>query len=274
MANQQITVSCNSDFKEILMAELAAIGYDSFQETDDGFITYSELAVEIEPLEKILTQYKAQSNFAYKVKSVEIENWNKKWEESYEPIIIDGKCIVRASFHDPRPDLPLEIIINPKMSFGTGHHETTFLMMDAQLNLEHAKKRILDAGCGTGILSILAGKLGASSIIAFDNDPWVEDNIQENFKINDTIGEILIGTIETLDFNNKFDIILANINKNILLNDIPGYAKVLEEGGSLLLSGFYYGDLADIEELANKCQLKLVESNSKNDWTMAKFVAF
>jgi ribosomal protein L11 methyltransferase len=158
------------------------------------------------------------------------------------------------------------------MSFGTGHHETTYLMMAAQLAIDHKNNAILDAGCGTGILSILAGKLGANSITAFDNDEWVIDNVQENFNNNDVNGEILLGTAQSIAFSSKFDIILANINKNILLLDIPYYAKLLKSDGSLLLSGFYHNDLPEIEELAVNNGLKLVNTNTKNDWAMAQFL--
>lgn len=255
------------------MAEFAAIGFDNFQETDDGFITNSNSIVDAEAINGVIKRYKEQSGVYYNVKEVDKENWNKKWEESYSPIIVEEKCIVRASFHPPQPEYPIEIIINPKMSFGTGHHETTYLMMAAQLTIDHEDKAILDAGCGTGILSMLSGKLGAASITAYDNDEWVIDNVQENFNINDVRGEILLGTAQSIAFSSKFDIILANINKNILLLDIPYYARLLKSDGSLLLSGFYHNDLQEIKELAINNGLKLVKTNIKNNWAMAHFLS-
>ena len=272
-AYQQINVACNPEFKEIIMAEFAAIGYDSFQETDNGFITYADSLLENESLDEIISRYKGQSGVSYNIENIAKENWNKKWEESYEPIIIDKKCIVRTSFHPPQPDIPIEIIIDPKMSFGTGHHETTCLMMEAQLNLNHKNKTVLDAGCGTGILSILAGKLGAQKITAFDVDEWIIDNVQENFIINGTNGDIFLGAIQVLGLKTRFDIILANINKNVLLEDIPFYAGLIDNKGSLLLSGFFKSDLQDIEELALKNRLHLVNTKTKNDWAMAQFLA-
>jgi ribosomal protein L11 methyltransferase len=256
------------------MAEFAAIGFDNFQETDDGFITNSNSIVDAEAINGVIKQYKEQSEVSYSVKEVDRENWNKKWEESYSPIIVDDKCIVRAAFHPSQPNYPIEIIINPKMSFGTGHHETTYLMMAAQLTITHTNKVVLDAGCGTGILSILSGKLGASSITAYDNDEWVIDNVQENLKINNINADVLIGTVQDIVFSSKFDIILANINKNILLLDIPYYAKLLKVGGSLLLSGFYQNDLTEIELIAGNNRLKMITSNTKNDWAMAQFLSF
>ena len=271
--HQQINVCCNSAFKEIIMAEFAAIGFDDFQETDDGFITNSNTSIDTKAINDIIHRYKEQSGVSYSVKEVARVNWNKKWEASYKPIIVDDKCIVRASFHPPQPDYPIEIIITPKMSFGTGHHETTYLMMGAQLAIDHKHKVVLDAGCGTGILSILSGKLGADSITAYDIDEWVIDSVQENFKINSTKGEILQGTIQSLTFNKAFDLILANINKNILLIDIPYYANLLKNGGTLLLSGFYTADIEDIAKLALDNGLKLVASNTKNDWAVAQFLS-
>ena len=270
--DRQVIISCAGEFKEILMAEFAAIGYDSLQETDTGFITFSEEIIDEQLVEEIIIRYQSQSGVSYTVKEVKKENWNKKWEESYDPIIVEDECIIRASFHPTQPNYPIEIIINPKMSFGTGHHETTYLMMKAQLDLAHSKKNILDAGTGTGILSILAGKLGAKTIIAYDNDEWVIDNLQENLKINDVVAKTHIGTIQTLGFNSRFDIILANINKNILLNDIPSYAELLDKNGNLLLSGFYENDLPEIQEKAVQNGLKLISTDTRNSWMMAKFI--
>ena len=253
------------------MAEFAAIGYDSSQETDTGFITFSDTFIDEELVEEIINRYQSQSSASYSIQEIKKENWNKKWEESYDPITVEDKCIVRASFHPAQPKFPLEIIINPKMSFGTGHHETTYLMMKAQLDLVHTNKDVLDAGTGTGILSILAGKLGAKNIVAYDNDEWVIDNLQENLKLNDVVAKTLIGTVESLIFDSKFEIILANINKNILLNDIPSYSELLNKDGDLLLSGFYENDLPEIQKIAEQSGLKLVSNDTRNRWMMAKF---
>ena len=270
---QQVVFICDPTFREMLIAELAAIGYDSFQEKENGFISYTEEEIDSHFLDRLIVKYQQQGPVTYTIEQIIKENWNSKWEESYQPIIVSSECIVRASFHKPQPEYKIEIVINPKMSFGTGHHETTSLMMAAQLNFDHQSKAVLDAGCGTGILSILAGKLGATTITAFDKDEWVYDNIQENFKINSTDGEILIGTIESLKFFVGYDIILANINKNILLTDIPKYEALLNTNGRLLLSGFYKNDLTEIENKARQSRLKLVRSDSRNNWSMAEFQA-
>ena len=203
---RQYIVSCNEEFREILIAELSAIGFDSFQEMDSGFIAHSQATIDTAELDEIINRYKESADLSLNVEDVEQVNWNKKWEESYKPISIANKLLVRASFHEPESRYPLEIIVNPKMSFGTGHHETTSLMLEAQLNIDHKNKKVLDAGCGTGILTILAGKLGAKELVAYDNDTWVKDNIEENFKINNTSAEILIGTIDSLNLADKFSI--------------------------------------------------------------------
>lgn len=247
------------------------LGFDSFQETDTGFIAHSELPVDEVAVNDIIARYAGSAGALLKLEEVEQVNWNKKWEESYEPVVIAGQILVRASFHKTDPTCPFEIIINPKMSFGTGHHETTGLVMEHQLELNHKNRQVLDAGCGTGILAILAGKLGASSIYAYDNDEWVKDNIQENFEINQTTSELLIGTVDTLSLPNDFDIILANINKNILLHDIPYYARLLNRHGQLVMSGFYEEDLPDIRQSAEKAGLTFAGSKVKNRWMAARF---
>lgn len=269
----QVVFICDPNLIEMLIAELATIGYDSFQETEDGFISFNEQDIDKHLLDLIIFKYQKQGEVSYTIEKIVKENWNAKWEESYQPIIIGNECLVRASFHQPQPEYKIELIINPKMSFGTGHHETTSLMMEAQLNIDHKNKSVLDAGCGTGILSILAGKLGAVKITAFDKDEGLYDNIQENFIINDANGEILIGTVNSINFSMVYDIILANINKNILLNDIPHYVDLLNSNGRLLLSGFYLNDLPEIEDGAALSGLFLVRSASRNNWSMAEFKA-
>lgn len=269
--NQQLYISCDSDIKEILMAELAMLGFDSFQETEIGFLSHSAKKIDNGDIDEILNRYQGKHQITREVRDIVKENWNKIWEESYDPIIVENKCIVRASFHEPQTEYPIEIIVNPKMSFGTGHHETTYLMMSEQFKTDHKGKKVLDAGCGTGILSILAGKLGAEKIMAYDIDDSIIDNIQENLKINGIDAKVLIGIAQTLSFNTQFDIILANINKNILLSDLPFYAKWLGDGGQLIMSGFYETDIKDIKEIALKNGLILTNSRLKNDWAMVKF---
>ena len=267
----QIEINCPAPFTDILIAELATAGFDSFVENDHGFTTYSREHPDQTALQHILTKYTGQTDISHKISRLENRNWNAEWEKSYRPVVVDERCIVRASFHPPAPEYPIEIIINPRMSFGTGHHATTWLMLHTQLTIDHRHKRVLDAGCGTGILSVMAGKLGAEEIIGFDIDKAVVDNARENLKINEVSAEIQAGTLDTLNIAGPFDIILANINKNVLLHDLPGYARLLADDGHLVLSGFYNDDLADLQAEANRHGLRLQHSQCKDDWAVAVF---
>ena len=179
-------VTCPSDWTDVLIAELAERGYDGFLETEAGFETYREAeAFDEAVLREVLDKYQSQAAISYVLQTVEEQNWNEEWEKNFEPITVGDQCRVRATFHAADPSYPYEIIINPQMSFGTGHHATTHLMLQNQLHLEHEGKRVMDAGCGTGILSIMAEKRGAARVFAFDTDEWAVNNSRENFDLND-----------------------------------------------------------------------------------------
>jgi ribosomal protein L11 methyltransferase len=198
---------------------------------------------------------------------IEKKNWNEEWEKNVEPIIVDDQCLIRAAFHKIEKKYPYEIIITPKMSFGTGHHQTTHLMISRQMKMDHQNKRVMDAGCGTAILSIMASKLGAKEIEAFDIDEWSVENGEEN-AVNNNCNNIHIqlGKISEVKLDGKFDIILANINKNILLSEMATYASFLAEGGQLLLSGFYTHDIDDLKKEASKYQLKEIAHDERETW--------
>lgn len=266
-----IQAQCDSSIADMLIAELAEISFDSFMETDDGFQASVESdSFNKEAAEEIFGRYKASHpGLQYEMQEVARVNWNEEWEKNYDPIIVSDKCIVRASFHKPDRDYQYDIIINPKMSFGTGHHETTFLMLSAQMQVDHSQKRVLDIGCGTGILAIMAHKLGAKSVQAFDIDDWSIENSIENFQLNhcDHI-PCTQGTIANVPFPGKQDIILANINRNVLLDEIPHYAELLDVNGYLLLSGFYKNDVAEITKTAENFGLKKLREETKKDWAM------
>ncbi len=263
----EVKFTCEEAFKEILIAELYAAGFDSMMETDTGIDAYV-LVEEYDPkiLERLVDQY-AEAGIAYTTTPFENKNWNEEWEKNYDPIVVDDKCLVRATFHKDLGHYPYEIIINPKMSFGTGHHATTYLMLKNQMQHAHDNKRVLDAGCGTAILAIMAAKLGAKEVVAYDIDDWCIENAPENIALNDCQIPVLAGTIHTVDLNGKFDIILANINKNVLLEEMQSYANYLEVGGILMLSGFYVADNEDIVNKANEFGLKLLSKSDKNDWS-------
>ncbi|MCC5937368.1 MAG: 50S ribosomal protein L11 methyltransferase [Lunatimonas sp.] len=262
------TISCSPSLGEILMAELAEIGFESFIETDTGIEAYiGEALLNADAFEQVVNRYKKQEPIAFEMEEMPRINWNEEWEKNYDPILVDEAIYVRASFHPKREDVSHEIIINPKMSFGTGHHATTYLMLKLLLGVPVADRRVLDAGSGTGILAIMAHRLGAAEVEAFDIDDWCVENGNENFQINgiDSIN-MGLGTIREVAPKGTFDIILANINKNVLLDEMGEYARLLSPSGRLLLSGFYESDIPDLLTCAATFKLTLQAQQSRNDW--------
>ena len=270
----ELRVFCIPEFRDILIAELGEFGFESMMETDAGFNAYTESSsYDPESLTFLEKKYGVKAQLKFESKKIPKENWNKKWEKNFDPVIIAGTLAIRASFHKPIDGVSLEIIIDPKMSFGTGHHETTSLMAGMQLKIDHKDKRVLDCGCGTGILSILAKKLKADIVKGIDLDPWAVTNSKENAKLNQA-GSILFleSNIGDLEASEKFDILLANINKNVLIAEIGTYNKFLNPGGYLLLSGFYTSDLDDIIEESSKNNLECQQSEVMNNWVGATFI--
>ena len=259
--------------QDLLIDALAGIGFDTFEEVEGGFKAYiSEADFDKEALEENLALYHEIFSFSYEVNIIPQKNWNEVWESNFSPIQIRDKVYVRATFHGCKPEFPFEIVIDPKMAFGTGHHETTFMMMDLMLDTGFAGKDVLDMGCGTGILAILASKLGAKDITAIDYDPTCYDSTIENSTLNH-IGNIkaICGSREIIP-DVQFDIILANINRNILLDQMERYGEVLKNGGEIYFSGFYESpDLEIIKEKASKYGLTYVDHKKTKDWVAAKF---
>ncbi len=256
---------------EIIIAELAEIGFESFSEETDFILAY--IPQKDFSKEKLFSiAYFQHVEPEPEIKLIEDQNWNAVWESNYPPVTIAGKCHVRAPFHEKNTKAEFDILIHPKMAFGTAHHETTALMITLLLDEDCSGKELLDMGCGTGVLAILASLKGAKSIDAIDNDEWSYNNTLENAELNncDNIKAIL-GDAELLDSTPVYNLILANINKNILLKDIHRYAKVLKKGGRLFLSGFYSSDLKDISGEAEKNGLTFVSSQQKNDWVAAVY---
>lgn len=264
----RLQVVCPPHFAEILMAEIAETGFDTFMETDKGFEAYGEEQNTSNALiQQVKDKYQHVQPLIFFVDKVAKQNWNEEWEKNVEPIFIEDQIVVRAGFHHIDRKFPYEIVITPKMSFGTGHHQTTHLMLKNQLRLNHAQKQVMDAGCGTAILSIMAAKLGARHIEAFDIDEWSVTNGNENAEVNGTPNiRIRQGKLSDLTFGNPFHIILANINKNVLQAEMPLYASHLVAGGHLLLSGFYASDIPDLLRAAGGHGLAEVHRDSRDQW--------
>jgi ribosomal protein L11 methyltransferase len=265
------TVAPKDPGSEILAAHLAEIGFESFVETDKGFLAYiSSTKYSKVEVEKLSILKSKEFQITYNHKNLHDINWNEEWEKSYNAVTIAGKCCVRAPFHQIDKRCKYDIIIEPKMSFGTAHHETTALMIQQILNLELKKRSVLDIGCGTGVLAILAAKMKASLVTAIDMDEWAFNNSLENIKKNKVdFVKVLFGGVEMAE--DIYDFIFANINRNILMNDIPHYAEKLKKSGILLMSGFYEADLMVINEKAEMNHLVLVDSIVKNKWMATTF---
>jgi ribosomal protein L11 methyltransferase len=261
---------------DVLISELGEIGYDSFLPSEKGLKAYipSDNFNE-QDLQNMLDEFPFEAFIQYKVTQIESKNWNEEWEKHYfEPIVIGNECVIHSSFHKNVPKATYDIIIDPKMAFGTGHHETTSLMIGRLLNMDLEGKKVLDMGCGTAVLAILAAKRGATDIVAIDIDTWCTENSLENIEINNTKEiKVMLGGAELLE-KMSFDVILANINRNILLADIDKYSLCLKPGGELFMSGFYVEDIPLIEAQANLNNLKLVEFFENNNWAIVKAVKY
>lgn len=252
-------------WNEILMAELIEIGFDSFTEEYDGILAYipKHLFQEKELVEINLLQ-NPDLKISYTFEEMPNINWNEEWEKNFSPINVEDQVSIRAEFHENQ-NLAHEIIIQPKMSFGTGHHATTYLMIQQMLDMDLKNKTVLDMGCGTSVLAIFAKQQGAGKTVAIDIDEWSVENSVENAARNNVELEISQGTAGNLGSEN-FDIILANINRNILISDIPTYVSVLNSGGQLLLSGLCFFDVDDILEVCTEQKLILEKKIQREEW--------
>lgn len=252
-------------WNEILMAELIEIGFDSFTEEHDGILGYIQKDLfKEEELKDIYLLQNEEVEISYTYEEMPNINWNEEWEKNFSPINVEDKVLIRAEFHDSDPNMH-EIVIQPKMSFGTGHHPTTHLMIQQMLDMDLENKKVLDMGCGTSVLAIFAKQKGAGRTVAIDIDEWSVENSKENAARNNVELDIELGTAENLG-KEKFEIILANINRNILISDIPTYVSVLEDGGKLLLSGLCFFDVDDILEVCTEQNLKLEKKIQREEW--------
>jgi len=257
---------------EILIAQLGYAGFESFVETEDGIKAYIQKAEYTEGLlEDIQILSSDEFEISYTSQEIEQVNWNSEWEKNFNPIVVAHKCSVRAPFHE-KPDTEYDIVIEPKMSFGTGHHATTHMMLQHILNNEWKGKRVLDMGCGTGVLAILAEMKGATALDAIDIDNWCYLNTLENVERNNCSHiNVYEGTAEMLK-DQQYDVVIANINRNILLEDIPTYSNCLVSGGKMFLSGFYTEDVPAIEKVCKENGLIFDEKLVEDNWTAASFI--
>lgn len=263
----EFRIKCLEEFQEILIAELAEVGFDSFLENEDGIDAYIiESEFNREKFIEVISKYQIAGQISITEGMMPKVNWNEEWEKNYDPIEVEDLVYVRASFHEPKPGFKHEIVINPKMSFGTGHHATTYQMLRHQGELDHSGKRVLDVGSGTGILAIMAQLLGARQVEAFDIDDWCVDNGNENFDLNGLTTRMGLGTIRQVNPLGPFEIIVANINKNVLLDEIRIYSGLLSSDGYLLLSGFYTEDIEELVNAAIPLGLVLREESAKDNW--------
>lgn len=253
--------------RDTVIALLSQHPFESFAESENSVAAYIPQNLYNENLVlETLNEIRQNIPMSWEVNLIAEQNWNKTWEENYQPVTIAGKCLIRAPFHPPDPDVEYEIIIEPKMSFGTAHHETTSMMIELLMEENVAGKDVLDMGCGTGVLAILASKMGAKKVMAIDNDQWSYENSLENvIRNNCTNIAVKMGDNQEIG-DDKYDLILANINRNILLQQIESYAGALNNSGKIFLSGFYENDIPLLLQKAKTYGLALLNKLTKNRW--------
>lgn len=260
----------NEIVSDILMSVLGDVGFESFVEEDDVLKAYIQQSLfNKEELQTSINQFPIEVDAVdYTYTEAEDKDWNEEWEKNFfKPIIIDDLCAIHSTFHTDIPKVKYDIIINPQMAFGTGHHETTSLILNELLQMDLQNKAVLDMGCGTSILAILASKRGAKPITAIDIDSWCVDNSKDNCQLNQiTDIDVKLGDASILKDEKPFNLVIANINRNILLQDMDKYVQVLQEKGKLLMSGFYTEDIAILQEKAESLGLHFVKTNHKNNW--------
>ncbi len=260
--------------KDLLINDLAEIGFNTFEDCEGGFKAYIPSSdLDSRQLTALLEVFSKRALFSYKVNDIPHENWNQVWESNFRPLIINERCYVRATFHEAQPQYEFEIVIDPKMAFGTGHHQTTALMMELMMEEDFRDKKVLDMGCGTGILAILASRLEAKEIYAGDYDQICFESTLENAALNGVRNiNAFLGSKEAIP-DQKYDIILANINRNILLDQIARYYEMMRPGSVLYLSGFYENpDLNIIQQKAEECGFTYGGHKKLDDWVAARFL--
>ncbi len=270
----QVTITLspdNEENREILTAMLGTIGYESFTEESESINAYI-VNNDFDEKQLSVLADEMQFSFTFESEFIADKNWNEVWEKNYfKPLMVSGQCLVRAPFHTDYPQAKYEIVIEPNMAFGTGNHETTSLMIEYILEKSVEGKTVLDMGCGTGILAILASMKGAEAVTAIDIDKWSYEGASENSTINKCSNIQVFQGDASLLTNQKFDVIFANIQKNVLLSDMEAYFSVLSDKGLIVMSGFYENDLFDITQKAIETGLKAIGNKTKNKWVAAAY---
>ena len=252
--------------KDMMIAELSDLGFDGFEETETGLFSYIDSVKFDKEVTAGLEDIVGRNGVAYTSKAIDKQNWNALWESNFEPVLVDDFVGVRANFHEPfNGQVEHDIIITPKMSFGTGHHGTTYSVMQLMRGIDFTGQSVFDFGTGTGLLAILAHKLGAGYVLGVDNDDWCIENASENIVVNNT-QSIEIEKVNDANLNKKFNIIIANINKNIILDNLAFLAEATMPGGVVLLSGLLVEDEAEIEAACAALGWKHQETRTRNNW--------
>ncbi|SRR5690554_6922948 len=277
MQYTRVSFICNPNFeavKDVLAAMLGRIGFDAFMDTETTMEAYIPTSL-FSPtsVDQMLANFPVEATIHYSAEEMEDRNWNEEWEKNYfQPIAIDNRLYIHSSFHPLVGEYRYRILIDPKMSFGTGHHETTRLMLEGLLEMDLTGKSVLDMGCGTAVLAILASMRGASEVTAIDIDEWAYRNALENVRLNEAFNiQVEQGGVEKLEGKRVYDMILANINRNILLRDMPNYKAVLNRGGTLIISGFYREDIPALRAKAEEVGLTYHHTSEKEEWIAVSF---
>ena len=267
---------CNETATDILSALTAETGFESFVECEGGMQAYVQQSLfDEEALKNIITDFPIpDTEITYTITEPEDKDWNQEWEKNFfQPIVIDNRCVIHSTFHKDYPKAEYDIVINPQMAFGTGHHETTSSILGELLDVDLKGKSVLDMGCGTSILAILASMRGADPVTAIDIDDWCVNNSRDNIALNN-INNITVelGDASLLEGRKPFDVIIANINRNILLNDMAAYTACMHKGSEIYMSGFYVQDIDAIRSKGESLGLKFVHYREKNNWAAVKLI--
>ena len=270
------TSPCNETINDVVSALAGEIGFESFVEWENGVQAYVQQSLfDEDALKDMVENFPLpDTNITYEVKEAEDKDWNEEWEKNFfQPIVIGDRCCIHSTFHKDTPQTEYEILINPQMAFGTGHHETTSSIISELLEADLQGKSVLDMGCGTSILAILASMRGADPITAIDIDDWCVNNSRDNIALNG-IENITVewGDANLLKGREPFDVIIANINRNILLADMAQYAACMHSGSELFMSGFYVEDIPVIQEKAESLGMEFIHHREKNNWAAVKFI--